>query len=146
MFIWKVKNEQCSTDLYELWQQLIHMNKESKIYKLFFIKFLDFCPFLPIFILIYLINSTFLLHNWKILLSNFLLLGGHLHNKISFLEHFENFQWHFWSCLNFQDFGLNNQTMKTDWISANFWQIFNFSVPKSIYFLSEVEWKPNWVH
>ena len=32
-----------------------------------------------------------------------------------------------------------------DWISANSWRIFNFFLPKSIYFLLEVEWNPNWV-
>ena len=44
--------------------------------------------FWPIVTLIYLINIKILHHNWENLLNNILLIKGHLHNKISFSDHF----------------------------------------------------------
>ena len=106
-------------------------NTQNIFHKIFEFILQNF-DFWPIFTLIYLINLKFLLHNWKNLWKNILLLRGHLHNKISYSDHFETNLGYFWSCFNFQDFSLNYCRTKMDWISANSQQIFNFSAPKRI--------------
>ena len=107
----------------------------------FFLSILQKKYFCTIFTLIYLINSKILLHNWKILCYKFLLLRGHLDKKISFSGHLERFLRLFGKCLNFQDFWIKHHIMKMDWNSTNSWRIFNFFVPKSIYFFQGVKLK-----
>ena len=128
-------------DLQECWQDWSKWNVAQNI-QIIFHNFWDLFGIVLILgqfsLNFYKINSNFLLHNWKVLSYNILLL---FHNNIWFLENFAKFSRQFSSCFNFQDFQLNHHMImllsKMNWFSANFF------VLKSIL---GVQLKLNWVY